>query len=80
MSQFSRNQLPVAGTAMTARPPISQGVSSRKLRNAYDVNSQVFFQPIREGPDEAIAEHRPHGCRRLWASPGAGRGSEYAWR
>ena len=45
--------------------PDSQGVSSRKLCNAYDFNSEVFFQPIREGPDEAIAEQRTHGCRRL---------------
>ncbi len=45
--------------------PDSQRVSGRKLGNAYDVNAQIFLQPIREGPDEAMAEHRPHGCGRL---------------
>jgi hypothetical protein len=45
--------------------PDSQRVSSRKLGNAYEVNPQAFFQPIRELPDEAMAERRAHGCRRL---------------
>ena len=59
------NQLPVARHRDDSTAPDSQGVGGRKLCNAYDFNSQVLFQPIREGPDEAIAEHRPHGCRRL---------------
>src|ERR1700722_5776561 len=45
--------------------PAGQGIRSRKLCNTYDFNSEIFFQPIREGPDEAIAEHRTHRCRRL---------------
>ncbi len=56
---------PGGGHRDDSTAPDSQGISSRQLGNAHDLNSQAFSQPIGEGPDEVMAEHRTHGCRRL---------------